>query len=681
MTKTEKNISRRIAMISDHASPLALAGSIDSGGQNIYVAHVARHLARQGHKIDVFTRKDDESLPEIQLWEEGVRIIHVAAGPAEFIRKEELLPHMQEFTEFLREFMVRHDITYDFIHAHSWMSALVAADLKKELGIPFAITFHALGRVRRQYQGVEDGFPDERFQIEDRVIAEADAIIAECPQDEQDLRILYEADPAKIQIIPCGFDPAEVWPMEKSLARRILGLRQDERIILQLGRLVPQKGVDNVIRGFARLVRDYGIKARLLIVGGSSEKPDPRITPEIGRLQEVAREEGVEGYVTFVGRRGRKAIKYLYSAADVFVSTPWYEPFGITPVEAMACGTPVIGSNVGGIRSTVQDGKTGYLIPPDDPDLLAERLADLYGNPVRLRHFGQQSIRRVNELFTWQKVAHSIDRLYEKVLTGDESLEKTETIEQPETVSVVGTVRAGDLTTGFGRTGPLSPAEIETVEQGFKDALDVLRHSRKRLVRPVWQAANAILETLARGGKVMVCGNGGGAAEAQHFAAELLGRFRMNGRPGLPVIALTADTSFLSDWARESSYEDVFARQVQALGRRGDLLIGLGTNGNSPNLLQAFKMAASMGIDTLPFLGGSGGELAELAGLAIVVPDERTPRIQEIQLLALHMICDLIEHHAASRSAQSVPLEPVIASMRGNLKLRPTLAMRMERSK
>jgi len=155
----------------------------------------------------------------------------------------------------------------------------------------------------------------------------------------------------------------------------------------------------------------------------------------------------------------------------------------------------------------------------------------------------------------------------------------------------------------------------------------------------------------------------------------------MNGRPGLPVIALTADTSFLSDWARESSYEDVFARQVQALGRRGDLLIGLGTNGNSPNLLQAFKMAASMGIDTLPFLGGSGGELAELAGLAIVVPDERTPRIQEIQLLALHMICDLIEHHAASRSAQSVPLEPVIASMRGNLKLRPTLAMRMERSK
>jgi D-inositol-3-phosphate glycosyltransferase len=509
--------------------------------------------------------------------------------------------------------------------------------------------------------------------VEDRVIAEADTIIAECPQDEQDLRILYEADPAKIEIIPCGFDPAEVWPMEKSLARRILGLRQEERIILHLGRMVPRKGVDNVIRGFARLVRDYGIKARLLIVGGGSEKPDPVITPEIGRLQEVAREEGVEGYVTFVGRRGRKAIKYLYSAADVFVSTPWYEPFGITPVEAMACGTPVIGSDVGGIKYTVQDGKTGYLVPPDDPDILAERLADLYGNPVRMRHFSQQSIRRVNELFTWQKVADSIGRMYEKVLTG------AEPEEQMETAAPAGTVKASDLTTGFGQTGPLSPAEIETVEQGFKDALDVLRQSRKLLVRPVWLAANAILETLAHGGKVMVCGNGGGAAEAQHFAAELLGRFRMKGRPGLPVIALTADTSFLSDWAKEASYEDVFARQVQAIGRRGDLLIGLGTHGDSPNLVQAFRMATSMGINTLPFLGGNGGELAELARVAIVVPDKRTPRIQEIQLLALHMICDLIEHHMASAAVQPATLEPMMAAVRSSLNLRPSLSMRMER--
>ncbi len=180
---------------------------------------------------------------------------------------------------------------------------------------------------------------------------------------------------------------------------------------------MPRKGIDTVIRGLGRLVREHQIAARLLVVGGESDEPDPAATPEIGRLQEVAREEGVAELVTFVGRRGREALKYYYSAADVFVTVPWYEPFGITPVEAMACGTPVVGAAVGGIKFTVRDGETGYLVPPNHPDKLAERLARLYRHPKLMGLLSQQAVRRANDLFTWEKVAETMAHVYEDVLT------------------------------------------------------------------------------------------------------------------------------------------------------------------------------------------------------------------------------------------------------------------------
>src|SRR6185312_3189674 len=144
--------------------------------------------------------------------------------------------------------------------------------------------------------------------------------------------------------------------------------------------------------------------------------PDPRVTPEIGRLRSIARDEGVEGAVVFVGRRGRDILKYYYSAADVFVTTPWYEPFGITPLESMACGTPVVGSNVGGVKFTVRDGETGYLVPPKDPERLAERLDHFFRHPELAASFARAGIRRVNDLFTWSQVAESLGATYEEVL-------------------------------------------------------------------------------------------------------------------------------------------------------------------------------------------------------------------------------------------------------------------------
>ena len=407
---------KRIALISEHASPVALPGSVDSGGQNVYVAQVARHLARAGYGVDVFTRRDRADAPLLHSWKDGVRIVNVPAGPPTYVPKEQLLPYMDEFADYMRQFMLAGQ-QHDVVHANFFMSGLVGCRLKRWLGVPLVITFHALGKVRLLHQGKADGFPRERMEIEQRTMREASAIIAECPQDEEDQVTLYGADPRKIRIVPCGFDPRELGPIDKRIARERLGLDPNEFTILQLGRMVPRKGVDNVIRGLAHLCGSGDTRARLLVVGGESEKADPAATPEIGRLMQVAREEGVEDHVTFVGQRGRDMIRYYYAASDVFVTTPWYEPFGITPLEAMACGTPVIGSNVGGVKYTVRDGVTGFLVPPKNPEALATKLRILYRQPTRRAQLARQAIAWVNERFTWQTVAAQISDVYEELLT------------------------------------------------------------------------------------------------------------------------------------------------------------------------------------------------------------------------------------------------------------------------
>ncbi|MCE5267278.1 MAG: glycosyltransferase family 1 protein [Planctomycetaceae bacterium] len=406
---------RRLALISEHASPLGALGGVDSGGQNVYVAQVARHLALMGHHVDVFTRRDDPELPSIVRPADGLRVIHVDAGPPRFLPKEELLPWMDEFSDFMLRF-IKSEGSYDLIHSNFFMSGLVGCRLKAVFGTPLAVTFHALGRVRLMHQRETDRFPAARLAIEAQVMRDADAIIAECPQDQADQCHLYGAAPRKIHLVPCGFDRDELGPVDRFDARRQLGLDPWARWLVHVGRMVPRKGVDTVIEAIARLQQRHGIVARLLIVGGESDEPDPLRTPEIGRLIETARRAGVAGRVIFTGRRQRGVLRYYYSAADVFLTTPWYEPFGITPVEAMACGTPVIGSQVGGLQYTVVHGRTGFLVPPKDPNAVARRLATLYRHPRLLRRMGRAGLARVNRLFTWQRVARQLATVFESVL-------------------------------------------------------------------------------------------------------------------------------------------------------------------------------------------------------------------------------------------------------------------------
>jgi D-inositol-3-phosphate glycosyltransferase len=602
---------------------------VDSGGQNVYVGELARHLVEIGYSIDIFTRCDNAELPQVINWIPGVKVIHIKAGPSQFIEKEKLLPYMRDFTANMESFIKSNSETYRLVHANFWMSAMVAADIKRIFGIPFIVTFHALGFVRKLYQGDQDKFPPERLEIERQVVKDADHIIAECPQDKEDLMQYYHASAEKITIIPCGFNPHEFYPMDRLLARMFLKLDPSENIILQLGRMVPRKGVDNVIKAFAK-TRRTGIAMRLLIVGGETDDADPEKDLEIGRLRKLAEEEGVSDAVTFTGRRNRALLRFYYAAADIFVTTPWYEPFGITPLESMACGTPVIGSNVGGIKYSVEDGKTGYLVPSSDDNALAQRMFELLSDPSQLLKMKEQAITRANSMFRWSHVASMAAALYERIIFSNGSYTERE------------------------------EEKIRMVENAFVDASQAFLRTKQLLSFGILQVADTITECFRNKKKLLVCGNGGSASESQHLVAELVGRFEISDRPAFPAIALTADSSFLTAWSNDIGFAYCFARQVQAYGQPGDVLLSFTTTGNSENIIHAIEAARTCGMTSISITGKGGGEVVSRSDLNIIIPSQNTQRIQELHLHVLHTICSIIEknlfieEHAQVRSANGL---------------------------
>jgi len=404
--------SPRIALVSEHASPLAASGSIDCGGQNVYVANVARQLAERGWSVDVFSRRESPDAPVVTQWLPGVRVIAVPAGPARPIPKEALLPHMDEFATWTARFARWQSQPYALVHANFFMSAWVGLQLRRVLGMPLVVTFHALGRVRRAHQQAADGFPDLRFEMEQQAMDSADILVAECPEDLADMRRFYRVDPGRVRIVPCGFDPGEFSPLPRRRSRELLGMPVNEFSVLQLGRMVPRKCVDTVAQSIAALQGRFGIQAVLYVVGGNSREPDAAATPEIGRLSLLAHQLGIQDRVRFVGQRDRHELARYYGAANVFVTTPWYEPFGITPLEAMACARPVVGADVGGIRFSVLHRRTGFLVPPRDPLAVARCLARLYHDPSLARNMGRLGHTRATECFTWATVVDQLVSAY-----------------------------------------------------------------------------------------------------------------------------------------------------------------------------------------------------------------------------------------------------------------------------
>jgi D-inositol-3-phosphate glycosyltransferase len=412
----------RVAMISEHASPAALLGGEDAGGQNVYVDEVSRALANFGFHVDVFTRRDNDAVPEVEVWSDGVRIVNLAAGPAKPIRKDDIWPYMPAMRDQLLRFSMRSGAQYDLVHGNFWMSGWIAAELRKRRRIPAVQLFHALGTMKRSFQGASDTSPSERIAAEQAIVQDVDRVIATCPDELRQLQTKYMASADRVEMIPLGVDATAFKPVDQQEARaRIgLGLEPDDRVIVYVGRMVPRKGIRNVVKALASLLQrsnhlDRRGRIKVLIVGGETEQPDPVKTPEIGEIQRLAVELGVADRVILTGKRARVELPDYYCAGDVAVTTPWYEPFGLTPLEAMACARPVIGSKVGGIAFTVRHGVTGLLVPPETPDELAAAMEELLADRETARRMGEAGRRRVEEAFTWQRVACRTADLYRRM--------------------------------------------------------------------------------------------------------------------------------------------------------------------------------------------------------------------------------------------------------------------------
>ncbi|GAB2746764.1 glycosyltransferase [Streptomyces bullii] len=394
-----------IALVSEHASPLAVLGGVDAGGQNVHVACLAGALADRGHRVTVYTRRDSPDPPGRVPLRDGVEVHLVPAGPPEPLPKDELLPYMDEFGHYLAGVWRRR--APDLVHSHFWMSGLAALRAARERGLPLLHTYHALGTVKRRHQRLADTSPPERIPCEIEVGLGCDRIVATCRDEVVELARM--GIPAhKAAIVPCGVDTDLFTPKGQAAPPGPYRHR-----ILQLGRLVPRKGAAVAVAALARLP-----DTELLVVGGP---PKDRLDddPEVRRLRGIARDAGVADRVRFTGGVPSDQVPPLLRSADVVVCPADYEPFGIVPLEAMACGVPVVASAVGGQLDTVADPGTGRLVPPRDPEALARAVAGLLADPAAREACGVAGRRRVLSRYGWGQVAAATETAYCEVLDAE----------------------------------------------------------------------------------------------------------------------------------------------------------------------------------------------------------------------------------------------------------------------
>ena len=392
----------RVELVSEHASPLAAVGRPDAGGQNVHVAELASGLADLGCAVTVVTRADARGLPDRVAMRPGVTVHHVTAGPAASVPKDELWEHMPAFARRLRGRWLADPP--DVVHAHFWMSGWAALRARGGLGSrpPLVQTFHALGVVKRRHQGAADTSPPVRCDVESELVRSVDHVVATCRDEVAEL-VSLGGDPGRTTVVPCGIDPrsfrpgGDVSPPRDGRRRRIV----------VVSRLVRRKGIDEVIAALPDLPDTE------LLVAGGPPAGQLAVDGEARRLRDLARRLGVADRVRLLGAVGRADVPALLRSADLVACVPWYEPFGIVPVEAMACGVPVVGSAVGGLLDTVDDRRTGVLVPPRDPGAVTAAAAHLFDNPSLRLHMGAEAAARAREQFAWASVARATLDVYE----------------------------------------------------------------------------------------------------------------------------------------------------------------------------------------------------------------------------------------------------------------------------
>ena len=402
-----------IALISDHADPAAEIGLEEAGGQNVYVRHVGETLAALGWHVDMFTRKVKASDDDIVQHSAHCRTIRLKAGAETYIPRDRLFEHMPEFVDSFQAFQRTQGLNYPLIHTNYWLSAWAGLELQKTSGIQLVHTYHSLGAVKYQSLVEIPQVANTRLRIEREILERANCVVATSPQEQETLRSLVSTR-GQIEVIPCGTDTTNFRLTSKTQARTKLKLDSREKVILYVGRFDERKGIETLVRAFA-LLKERDLKnIKLMIVGGSSANmPDGA---ERGRIENIVNELGLKDSTIFVGRIGHDVLPLYYTAADVCVIPSHYEPFGLVAIEAMACGVPVVASNVGGLKFTIIPKETGLLVEPKDVEAFAEGIQRILFDDLWVRKMRKQASANVNQRFSWTGVAIQLSELYRHVL-------------------------------------------------------------------------------------------------------------------------------------------------------------------------------------------------------------------------------------------------------------------------
>ncbi|MFN2118518.1 MAG: glycosyltransferase [Candidatus Promineifilaceae bacterium] len=428
LSSLDKQHPRRIAILSMHTCPLAMLGGKKSGGMNVYVRDLSRELARRGIQIDVFTRSQDPYIPMIsQGLGYGARVIHVKAGPEQPLPINDVYLYVDEFAQAIYEFATEENVTYDLIHTHYWLSGLAAGQLREKWpSIPIVHMFHTLGRMKNRVATTDRELaPPERIEGEQKVIEIADRIVVATPAEQAQLHWLYGNRSKKEVVVPPGVDLDKFKPLPREAAKAHVGIPVHDRSILFVGRIEPLKGVDTLLQAMALIQERYPSavkKVTVTIIGGDPWAHDPDL--EMKRLQAMREQLGIRDIVTFIGARDQNELPYYYAAAEIVVMPSHYESFGMVALEAMASGTPVIASEVGGLAFLVQDGENGFHVPSRDPETLAERIYELLVNDSCRERLGRNAREHARK-YAWSNIAEKMLEVYDKLLMPAEEKESS----------------------------------------------------------------------------------------------------------------------------------------------------------------------------------------------------------------------------------------------------------------
>ena len=390
----------RIAMLSVHSCPVGALGAKDTGGMSVYIRELARELGKQGHLVDAYTRVHDPKDRQVYDLGQNTRLIHLKAGNDEAIPKLAVYSYLPDFACNLENFRKSNGLQYDLIFSHYWLSGWVGAYLQQWWNVPHITMFHTLGAIKNTI-GIGEDEPELRVKTERDLAQNCHHIIATTENEKENLIVHYGSSPERISVVPCGVNLELFQPMDKELAKQQLGF-SDDKIILFVGRMEALKGVDQLLKAMSYLPDTQGL--RLVVIGG-----DEHSQYEMERLQRLSRELHIQDSVTFLGLVKHEELPRFYSAASVCVVPSYYESFGLVALESLACGTPVVTTDVGDLKNIIRQGETGYVVIDNTPRCLADKIALLLSRPS-LNTNSALSIRASVSRFSWSNIAEAIIR-------------------------------------------------------------------------------------------------------------------------------------------------------------------------------------------------------------------------------------------------------------------------------